>query len=411
MPDSRDHSLLARLAELDLPLREVAAAAAPVNLSVDLRNSGYKLAPIDVNLFPGGWHNLCPGVLPTAAEALTEWLAAQQLQGRSVILLAEWMTRNPAYLRNLATISGVLRASGHSLRIAAVDPAVPELGAEVELPDEGGSLQIERLRVHDGQAMAGDFAADWIFCNYDFTGGLPEWLTGLRTPIIPDPGLGWHRRRKRGFYEHYREIAAAAAADLGLDPWTLIPHTVAVEPVDFWNVEGLDVVADEVDRMLEQIADDYRTRGIDDRPFVVVKDEAGTFGMGILTLDSSAPLRDPNRKLRQRMQRGKGGRAITSVLVQEGVYTRDVIGDCVAEPVMMAVGGRHLGGFFRYHCERDATENLNAKGMVFARLCFDPSPVGRPADCVNDPARLRVYGWMAELVATAAGAEVAAAGS
>src|SRR6266567_4538897 len=32
----------------------------PFYTSVDLRNSGFKLAPVDTNLFPGGFNNLNP---------------------------------------------------------------------------------------------------------------------------------------------------------------------------------------------------------------------------------------------------------------------------------------------------------------------------------------------------------------
>ena len=32
---------------------------APFYASVDLRNAGFKLAPVDTNLFPGGFNNLC----------------------------------------------------------------------------------------------------------------------------------------------------------------------------------------------------------------------------------------------------------------------------------------------------------------------------------------------------------------
>ena len=30
----------------------------PFYTSVDIRNAGFKLAPVDTNLFPGGWNNL-----------------------------------------------------------------------------------------------------------------------------------------------------------------------------------------------------------------------------------------------------------------------------------------------------------------------------------------------------------------
>jgi len=37
--------------------------------SVDLRNAGYKLAPVDMNLFPGGFNNLSDGMLQSAVQA------------------------------------------------------------------------------------------------------------------------------------------------------------------------------------------------------------------------------------------------------------------------------------------------------------------------------------------------------
>ena len=36
----------------------------PVYGSVDLRNSGFKLAPVDMNLFPAGFNNLNPSFSP-----------------------------------------------------------------------------------------------------------------------------------------------------------------------------------------------------------------------------------------------------------------------------------------------------------------------------------------------------------
>ncbi len=55
--------------------------------SVDLRNSGFKLAPIDMNLFPGGFNNLNPDSMPVAVTAahpttVTAVLSRQNLTDR-----------------------------------------------------------------------------------------------------------------------------------------------------------------------------------------------------------------------------------------------------------------------------------------------------------------------------------------
>ena len=43
--------------------------SSPFYASVDLRNSGFKLAPVDTNLFPGGFNNLNPAFLPWGVQA------------------------------------------------------------------------------------------------------------------------------------------------------------------------------------------------------------------------------------------------------------------------------------------------------------------------------------------------------
>ena len=45
----------------------------PFYCAVDLRNAGFKLAPVDTDLFPGGFHNLTPEMLPLAAQAWMRW--------------------------------------------------------------------------------------------------------------------------------------------------------------------------------------------------------------------------------------------------------------------------------------------------------------------------------------------------
>ena len=43
---------------------------APFYASVDLRNAGFKLAPVDTNLFPAGFNNLNPAFQPLSIHAV-----------------------------------------------------------------------------------------------------------------------------------------------------------------------------------------------------------------------------------------------------------------------------------------------------------------------------------------------------
>jgi glutamate--cysteine ligase len=61
----------------------------PFYASVDLRNAGFKLAPVDTNLFPGGFNNLNPDSLPLCVQAIQAAVERCQLQAR----YNRWMKR------------------------------------------------------------------------------------------------------------------------------------------------------------------------------------------------------------------------------------------------------------------------------------------------------------------------------
>ena len=98
-------------------------------------------------------------------------------------------------------------------------------------------------------------------------------------------------------------------------------------------------------------------------PFVIVKADAGTYGMGIMTVKDASEVRDLNRKQRNKMAVVKEGLQVHDVLVQEGVYTFENIDGAVAEPVIYMVDHFVVGGFYRVHTGRGVDENLNAPGM------------------------------------------------
>src|SRR3546814_17885295 len=56
-----ESTLLDRAADIETWFRQQwQHTAPPFYSSVDLRNAGFKLAPVDTNLFPGGFNNLKP---------------------------------------------------------------------------------------------------------------------------------------------------------------------------------------------------------------------------------------------------------------------------------------------------------------------------------------------------------------
>jgi glutamate--cysteine ligase len=228
--------------------------------------------------------------------------------------------------------------------------------------------------------------------------------------------LGWHSRKKSDHFKYYNQLAGEFAALVGIDPWSIQIDTDEVEPVNFNENVGIEEVATKVEQALERIKKSYEAHQIQRKPFVFIKNNAGTYGMGIMVAHSGDEVRQMNRRTKNKMSVGKNRRPIQSVAIQEGVPTTTLVDRLIAEPVIYLFGSELIGGFLRTHSEKGDEENLNAPGMVFRKLCMSDlrnlsveAIEGEPAS--EQPQDLPVleliYGSVAKLSALATGMELA----
>ena len=101
-----------------------------------------------------------------------------------------------------------------------------------------------------------------------------------------------------------------------------------------------------------------------------MKADAGTYGMGIMTVRDPKDLADLNRRSRNKMSVIKDGQEVSEVILQEGVPTYERVNDAVAEPVVYMIDRYVVGGFYRVNAERGIDENLNSPGASFVPLAF-----------------------------------------
>src|SRR5579885_2078392 len=69
----------------------------PIYGSIDLRNSGFKIAPIDMNLFPAGFNNLNPDFLAQTAAAAKKIIQVVSPYAKKILIIPESHTRNLYY--------------------------------------------------------------------------------------------------------------------------------------------------------------------------------------------------------------------------------------------------------------------------------------------------------------------------
>jgi len=384
----------------------------PFYCSVDLRNSGFKLAPVDTNLFPGGFNNLSAAFMPLAVQAATAAIEKICPDAKNLLLVPENHTRNKWYLENVATLAAILRQTGLVVRIGSLNP---EITAPTELETASGrKLRLEPLKRSgarlglegDGAPGLGSFDPCAILVNNDLSSGIPAILQGLDEQVLLPPlHAGWAVRRKSAHFAAYDEVAADFAKLLQIDPWLLNPYHARCGEIDFQARAGEECLASNVSMLLEKIRAKYLEYGVKETPYVAVKADAGTYGMGVMMVRDAAEVRDLNRKQRNKMAVVKEGLAVTDVIIQEGVHTVERIEEKAAEPVVYMIDHYVVGGFYRVHGARAADENLNAPGMHFVPLAFEEScTMPDPhASCDAPPNRFYAYGVVARL-ALAAGA-------
>ena len=93
---------------------------APFYSSIDIRNSGYKIAPVDTNLFPAGFNNLDESfgfLYISAAQHAFERLSPNITK---ILIISENHTRNKYYQSNIDALSNILTKSGYQVKVAAL---------------------------------------------------------------------------------------------------------------------------------------------------------------------------------------------------------------------------------------------------------------------------------------------------
>jgi len=380
---------------------------APFYTSVDLRNAGYKLAPVDTNLFPAGFNNLNPAFEALCIQAVQLAVERLSCQVDRILIIPENHTRNLFYLESLATLQQIVEKAGFEVKLGSVMKDMSE-PVTIEL-ESGKSVFLEPLQRNENKISVADFIPELIVLNNDLSSGRPEILESLDQTVTPALGLGWSNRLKSVHFRHYQEIAAEFGKHIGIDPWFINPLFRNCGEIDFMQREGSSCLERNVDVLLKEIQQKYDEYDIKCQPYVIVKADSGTYGMGIMTVNSVDDIAELNRKQRTRMSTIKEGQKVTKVIIQEGVYTHETWGEAetVAEPVVYMIDHNVVGGFYRVHDARAANENLNSPGMRFEPLAFDDCCISpeRDMDADAHPNRFYAYGVIARLALLAAARE------
>ncbi len=347
----------------------------PLYSSIDIRDDGFKISVVDTNIFPAGFNNICHDDLKHSSITLKQSILKRVPTAKKVLLVVESHTRNKWYLENVYILSKMLSNAGFSIILAA-----PSLSTTINIhvTDSVGAYLLgtangHEVAVHDLEAILVNGGiekkqVDLIVLNNDFFTGVPSCLKSIDIPIYPSIEAGWHTRQKNIHYQYQRDLFHEFSKLLDMDPWLLTCLDAFVSPVDINNLDDREKIADVASELFNDIQVKYREYGIKDKPFIFLKSNHGTYGMGVLALDNPKSILSINRKTRNQLATNKNSRKVTSYILQEGVqsiYKRD---EAPAEVCLYQIDHHYIGSFYRIHKTKSKRDNLNSPGVYFSSI-------------------------------------------
>lgn len=383
----------------------------PIYSSVDLRNSGFKISVVDTNLFPAGFNNLCETFSEKASETFQNYFRHWYPSTKKILIFPEEHTRNTFYWKNIFALQSILENSEFEVQIGSSsthftsDPFVITLDGD----HPKNQISVRKISIQDNFLRTNDFVPDIILINNDLSSGTPDYLKNIHQPLLPSPHLGWHQRRKSNHFSIYEKLITETSKIMEIDSWRLSPLFTMETGIDLLDTICLKRLSDSAEQLLSRIRQKYLQYSIQREPYIFVKNDAGTYGMGIMHTTSGKELLTMTSKLRRKLESAKGGLKVSNYLLQEGIPTADFYEKKPIEPVVYMVGGQSIGTFFRIHEEKNEMENLNAPGMSFACLCLhklNASQKKYHLTCGDKEELLTISSFLGQIASLAASTEL-----
>ena len=375
--------------------------------SVDVRNAGFKLAPVDSDLYPSAWNNLTPSMLPLAVQAAMAAIEKICPEARNLLIVPENNERNTFYLSSLSQLRRIFQMAGLNVRIGSVSPDIKK-STVLALP-EGDSITLEPVIRNKGRLGLKDFDPCTILLNNELAAGVPGILEDLQGQyLLPPLHASWHTRSRSVYFKIYEEVAKRFGKLIGVDPWLINPMFDKCTEIDLQTPVGIAALTSHVEQLLAKIKKKYKEYGIKEKPFVVVKADGVGRGAGLMMVRDA---RDVEALVHKAGAAHPASIHVQDFVLQEGVMTHERMNEAVAEPVVYLMDRYVVGGFYRVHADRGPDEDLCAPGSQYVPLAFAqntqlPQP-GLPAGA-STPNRFYMYGVIARLAMLASSYELEA---
>ncbi len=384
----------------------------PIYSSVDIRDAGFKIAVVDTNLFPAGFNNLCEHGIEDSISFIKTAINKRVPNTKNVLIVAEEHTRNTWYLENIRILQEIIQKAGFQATIATFFTNEPlfcqQTANAIELETAiGKTVKINCFRRILEKIQNKQMHFDLIIMNNDLTGGIPDALVQAGIPMFPSIHAGWHSRSKSAHFRHTNELMQEFAYMVGLDPWLFSCLYKEVQNVDINSESDRQKLYTQAKDLFEKIQSRYDRHHIEDKPFIFIKADSGTHGLGVIPLENPEQILELNRRKRNDLSRDKAAQEVTNFLLQEGVPTIHRIEENPSEVCIYQIDNNLVGGFYRVHSGKGSRENLNSPGgMGFQKMCPHSDKYGKDCGIKHDLNIFDIYRILARIAGVAATEEI-----
>jgi len=384
----------------------------PFYSSVDIRDAGFKIAVVDTNLFPAGFNNLCEHGLADAVGLIKKAILSRVPKAANILLIAEEHTRNTWYLENIRILQEIITKAGFSATVATFFLKEPSFCEQAAQAIELETATQQTVKVHCIKRVLEKIKSrslnfDLMILNNDLSAGIPQELKDIKIPIVPSIHAGWHSRLKSEHFRRANALMKEFAYIIGLDPWQFSCLYEVVNDVDVNKEADQQRLYQAAVKLFEDIQKKYNEHGVDSKPFIFIKSDSGTYGMGVVPIEDPQQILELNRKKRNDLVHGKDAQTITHFLLQEGVPTIHRIEGNPTEVCVYQIDNNFVGGFYRYHAGKNSRENLNSPGgMTFQKMCPHLDKYGLDCGIEHNMNIFSIYRILGRIAGVAAGEEI-----
>lgn len=324
--------------------------------SFDIRDAGWKVVVVDSNAFPAGFNNVDEKDYPNLSKGIKEWFSSLDSSPNRVLLWPEAHTRNSGYMDNIWTINSLIQNLGIDVCIGT------DFLKSQTFSTSKGEINLVDVDVLDYSVIVDGKPVDLILLNSDLSEG-PLDVSGVE--IHPPNHMGWHSRSKCRHFEHVSDLVHELSEIVGIDPWLIGPWGFVSRGRCLEEVQCRERLAGEIEQGLEFIRSKYAEHEIDATPSLFIKNDRGTYGLGILRIESPDEILNLSNRKMNRLAYAKGGMNAEDFLLQEAVPTFLKSFDSVLEPVGYGVNGQVSSWFHRSNSKHGVLDNLNTPSTRF----------------------------------------------